>query len=184
MTWTIEDGADAFPTDNTQWSDWDEDGFGDNYGNLSWTDRSENWPGEYYQYARDQDACPTLPGNSWQEDILGCPDRDGDGWADFMDAFPANPDEYLDSDKDGIADGNDDCPTRKWKLNNRRCRVAQTMMEMVGVTQKRVQIGSRLIQLNGQTLTEMAMVTIQLEQVQIHVLMKQDSHSKATFLVV
>ena len=30
-----------FPTDNTQWSDWDEDGFGDNYGNLSWTDRNE-----------------------------------------------------------------------------------------------------------------------------------------------
>ena len=109
-TWRIEDGADAFPTDNSQWSDWDEDGFGDNYGNLSWTDRSENWPGEYYQYARDQDACPTLPGNSWQADILGCPDGDGDGWADFMDAFPANSDEYLDSDKDGIADGEDDCP--------------------------------------------------------------------------
>ena len=108
--WTIEDGADAFPTDNTQWSDWDEDGFGDNYGNLSWVDRSENWPGEYYQYARDQDACPTLAGSSWQEDILGCPDSDSDGWADFMDAFPGDPDEYLDSDKDGIADGNDDCP--------------------------------------------------------------------------
>ena len=109
-TWTVEDGADAFPSDNTQWSDWDEDGFGDNYGNLSWTDRSVNWPGEYYQYARDQDACPTLSGNSWQDDILGCPDGDGDGWADFMDAFPADANEYLDSDKDGIADGLDACP--------------------------------------------------------------------------
>ena len=108
--WRIEDGADAFPTDNTQWSDWDEDGFGDNYGNLSWTDRNENWPGEYYQYARDQDACPTLAGDSWQDDILGCPDSDSDGWADFMDAFPSDADEYLDSDSDGIADGNDDCP--------------------------------------------------------------------------
>ena len=108
--WTIEDGADAFPTDDTQWSDWDEDGFGDNFGNLSWTDRSENWPGEYYQYARNQDACPTLPGDSWQEDILGCPDGDGDGWADFMDAFPADENEYLDSDRDGVADGYDDCP--------------------------------------------------------------------------
>ena len=29
--WTVGDGADAFPSDNTQWSDWDEDGFGDNY---------------------------------------------------------------------------------------------------------------------------------------------------------
>ena len=108
--WSIEDGADAFPTDDTQWSDWDEDGFGDNYGNLSWIDRNENWPGDYYQYARDQDACPTLPGNSWQDDILGCPDGDGDGWADFMDSFPANPDEYLDTDSDGVADGSDACP--------------------------------------------------------------------------
>jgi len=108
--WTIDDGADAFPSDVTQWSDWDEDGFGDNYGNQSWIDRNANWPGEYYQYARDQDACPTLPGDSWQDDILGCPDGDGDGWADFMDAFPADVNEYLDSDLDGIADGYDDCP--------------------------------------------------------------------------
>ena len=109
-SWSISDGADSFPADETQWSDWDEDGFGDNYGNLSWSDRSSNWPGEYYQYARDQDACPTLSGNSWQDDILGCPDSDGDGWANFMDAFPADPEEYLDSDGDGVADGNDDCP--------------------------------------------------------------------------
>lgn len=108
--WSIDDGADVFPLDGTQWSDWDEDGFGDNYGNISWINRNLNWPGEYYQYARDQDACPTLYGSSWQEDILGCPDGDGDGWADFMDAFPADANEYIDSDKDGIADGADDCP--------------------------------------------------------------------------
>jgi hypothetical protein len=108
--WKMEDGADVFPLDATQWSDWDEDGFGDNYGNLSWIDRNLNWPGEYYQYSRDQDACPTLYGDSWQEDILGCPDGDGDGWADFMDAFPADANEYIDSDKDGIADGGDACP--------------------------------------------------------------------------
>ncbi len=110
MSWTVEDGADAFPDDSTQWSDWDEDGHGDNYGNLSWTDRNTNWPGEYYQYARNQDACPTLPGNSWQDDIFGCPDGDGDGWADFMDAFPADANEHLDSDSDGVADGYDFCP--------------------------------------------------------------------------
>ena len=109
-SWSVGDGADAFPADETQWSDWDEDGFGDNYGNLSWTDRNSNWPGEYYQYSRDQDACPTLAGNSWQDDILGCPDGDGDGWANFMDAFPADANEYQDTDGDGIADGYDDCP--------------------------------------------------------------------------
>jgi len=108
--WTVEDGADAFPLDETQWSDWDEDGFGDNFANISWLDRNTNWPGEYYQYARDQDSCPTLPGTSWQDDILGCPDSDGDGWANFMDGFPSDPDEHLDSDGDGVADGADACP--------------------------------------------------------------------------
>ena len=49
---------------------------------------------------------------------------------------------------------------------------------------KKGQIGNRLTQLSGQTLTLMAMVTIQLEQVQIHALMKQDSHSKAMFSAV
>ena len=114
--WTVEDGADAFPTDETQWSDWDLDGFGDNWGNESWSTLREelssqsNWPGEYFAFARDQDSCPTLEGTSWQDDILGCPDSDGDGWANFMDAFPGDPDEYLDSDGDGFADGKDDCP--------------------------------------------------------------------------
>ena len=108
--WTIEDGADAFPTDETQWSDWDEDGFGDNWGNESWNNRNEIWPGMYYAFARDQDACPTLSGGSWQEGILGCQDSDGDGWADFMDAFPADSEEYQDSDGDGFADGKDACP--------------------------------------------------------------------------
>jgi hypothetical protein len=108
--WLISDGADAFPLDQTQWSDWDEDGFGDNYGNLSWEDRPSQWPGEYYSYAQNQDACPTLAGDSWKEDIFGCPDSDSDGWADSMDAFPGDPNEYRDSDGDSYADGNDGCP--------------------------------------------------------------------------
>ena len=109
-SWTVEDGADAFPLDPTQWSDFDEDGFGDNYGNLSWYDRDSTWPGEYYQFASEQDACPSQYGESWKEDILGCPDTDGDGWANFMDAFPFDAEEYLDTDLDGVADGKDACP--------------------------------------------------------------------------
>ena len=109
-SWTAEDGADAFPLESTQWSDYDEDGLGDNYGNLSWYDRDSTWPGEYIQFARDQDACPAQYGESWKEDIFGCPDTDGDGWANFMDAFPFDADEYLDSDLDGVADGKDACP--------------------------------------------------------------------------
>ena len=110
-SWSVEDGADAFPAESTQWSDWDEDGFGDNWGNSTWVERNENWPGEFYLFAKEQDTCPTLPGNSWQDDILGCPDSDGDGWADYMDAFPGDAENYRDIDGDGIADGNDDCMT-------------------------------------------------------------------------
>ena len=108
--WGTEDGADAFPLEATQWSDYDEDGYGDNYGNMSWFDRDQTWPGEYVQFASEQDACPSQAGDSWKEDILGCPDSDGDGWANFMDAFPFDSEEYLDTDLDGVPDGKDDCP--------------------------------------------------------------------------
>ena len=35
-----------------------------------------------------------------------------------MDAFPGDPDEYLDSDGDGFADGKDDCPESGVHLRN------------------------------------------------------------------
>ena len=81
--WSVGDGADAFPSDDTQWSDWDEDGFGDNYGNLSWIDRIRTGLENTINTQR-QDACPLY------RVILArrhprCPDGDGDGWADFMD---------------------------------------------------------------------------------------------------
>ena len=44
-TWQIDSGADAFPADATQWSDFDEDGYGDNWGNNTWDDRNPSWPG-------------------------------------------------------------------------------------------------------------------------------------------
>jgi hypothetical protein len=106
----IIDGADAFPSDSTQWADWDEDGYGDNWGNSSWTDRTESWPGEFYSFAKDQDYCPLQEGTSYREEIYGCPDSDADGWANFMDAFPFDADEHLDDDDDGFANGNDACP--------------------------------------------------------------------------
>ena len=110
VIWTIDDGADALPDNPTQWSDFDEDGFGDNYGNHSWTmTRDDSWPGEYVLLALNQDACPLQYGDSSLGEILGCNDKDGDGWADFIDAFPDDVNEYLDSDKDGFADGTDDC---------------------------------------------------------------------------
>ena len=90
------DGEDSFDDDQTQWRDTDGDGFGDNIGG---TNRS----------------CPNEVGNSTQGNVLGCPDSDGDGWADSVDAFPADDTQYSDQDGDGYGDnmsGNspDSCP--------------------------------------------------------------------------
>ncbi|MGY8701174.1 MAG: S8 family serine peptidase [Candidatus Poseidoniales archaeon] len=94
--WQIEDGADSFPDEVSQWSDIDGDGFGDNQlGVLS-------------------DDCPNQYGTS-TEGLLGCPDSDSDGWVDSVDAFANDSSQWQDSDGDGYGDnssGNngDDCP--------------------------------------------------------------------------
>ena len=59
----IDDIEDAFPTEVTQWTDVDGDGFGDNAEGA------------------DPDDCPAVSGES-NEDRNGCPDGDGDGWSD------------------------------------------------------------------------------------------------------
>jgi hypothetical protein len=63
--WLTEDGADAFGNEPTQWSDYDEDGFGDNWANDSWTDRNPTWPGVLNGDAVSQDACPLQVGIFW-----------------------------------------------------------------------------------------------------------------------
>lgn len=113
--WSAEDGADAFANEPTQWSDYDEDGFGDNWANDSWTDRNPSWPGVLNGDAVSQDACPLQAGTSWQGGMVGCPDADGDGWYNVMDAFPQDPTQYADSDGDGFGDNEsgfepDACP--------------------------------------------------------------------------
>jgi preprotein translocase subunit SecG len=111
--WLVEDGADAIANDSTQWSDFDEDGYGDNFGNESWqVSRNENWPGEYLFLANMQDACPLESGSSWKDEFYGCRDTDGDGYADVLDAFPNDVDDYRDIDGDGIGDSKDACPNQ------------------------------------------------------------------------
>jgi hypothetical protein len=90
------DEGDAFPTEITQWSDMDSDGFGDSI------------------YGTQADACPDIFGTSTL-DRLGCLDTDGDGWSDEGDAFPNNVNAWSDTDGDGWANQNgtdisDDCP--------------------------------------------------------------------------
>ena len=100
-TWTVANGADAYPSDGTQWADTDGDGYGDNPSGTN------------------GDACPTQSGTS-TSDRLGCPDTDGDGYSDpdgsfgvddGADAFPNDPNRWGDHDGDGYDDGLDDeCP--------------------------------------------------------------------------
>ena len=84
----INQQGDAFPLDETQWSDIDGDGFGDNVsGNNS-------------------DFCPTEFGTSYLDTLeIGCLD-DGDGWADNWgrDKFPGDATQWDDSDGDGYGD--------------------------------------------------------------------------------
>ena len=80
------DLEDTHPGDGTQWSDSDGDGFGDNPGGTN------------------PDACPSQPGNSTKGNRLGCPDNDGDGWDNVIDALPEQGTQWLDQDGDGYGD--------------------------------------------------------------------------------
>ena len=107
--------------------DGDGDGYSDVCG-LEWCGAASVWTSEgQYGYARGDttDSCPSIPGTSY-ETRYGCPDTDGDGWADPLpDAdvgiADACPNEYgraiskdwrgcPDADGDGWADVEDDFP--------------------------------------------------------------------------
>ena len=101
----IGDNLDAFPTQITQWSDYDGDGFGDNYANSSWS-TGFTMTGQYVPNAYRQDACPLLPGTSFLgvipngEEIViyGCPDSDGDGYADILEQSSSELDQVSDKE--------------------------------------------------------------------------------------
>ena len=92
------DANDPFHLDPTQWSDEDEDGFGDEPG------------------GNQGDDCLNWAGTSDQDGVYGCADGDGDGWADQIDLWNTNSLLWSDSDLDGYADQrgdetlSDDCP--------------------------------------------------------------------------
>ena len=111
--WTLDDGADAFPTDPAQWSDFDGDGLGDNHNDPNWDNRPF-WPGEYLQIVGDYDRCPAIAGNSTKSP--GMPRQDGDGYDNDNDAFPRDGTQWTDEDADGYGDNADGfeadaCPT-------------------------------------------------------------------------
>ncbi len=113
---------DEFPYDNTQWSDEDGDGYGDNINGNNpdlfpgdpdeWADSDGDTFGDNYQ-----DMCPYVSGTLSTGDFIGCPDSDGDGYADIEDEFDDEPTQWYDYDGDGYGDnpgGNysDACPNQ------------------------------------------------------------------------
>ena len=136
-TRTVEDDDGAFPFDPTQWSDTDQDGFGDNrfgsnadkfpFDPTQWYDidgdgYGDNPDGQNYdaflaepsQWSDvDGDRCGDNPAGRNPDlfiyDPTQCEDNDGDGWGDNLSGN--NPDPYLfDFDNDGYNDSIDVLP--------------------------------------------------------------------------
>jgi hypothetical protein len=105
--------ADAFATDMTQWNDTDDDGYGDNWADATLNATRHEWGiGLFVDNATTPDACPFVRGGSFA-DRFGCPDADGDAYSDGdenwtqengSDAFPTEPTQWLDTDRDGWGD--------------------------------------------------------------------------------
>lgn len=83
--------VDAFPSINSQHSDSDNDGFGDNIDGT-WGDH-----------------CPTTPGTSYI-DFFGCVDSDSDGYSELTDFDDNDSENWIDTDGDGVGDNSDVFP--------------------------------------------------------------------------
>mgnify|MGYP006259951129 FL=1 len=105
--------ADAFLNDVSQWNDTDEDGYGDNWDDPSLNATRALWDiGQFVDNASQPDACPFIRGTS-SSDRFGCVDTDLDTFSDGdenwtiangSDAFPLEPTQWLDTDRDGWGD--------------------------------------------------------------------------------
>jgi len=73
---------------------------------LDTTDRDQDRDG----YKDSNDDCISSYGSSNLGSYYGCPDSDGDGWADLEDEFPTDSSEHADYDGDGYGDNGDEFP--------------------------------------------------------------------------
>ncbi|MDC0055822.1 hypothetical protein OAJ94_02080 [Deltaproteobacteria bacterium] len=112
------DVIDAFPDEETQWSDADGDGSGDNPNGEN-GDQFPSDPTQQidedgdgfgdYPFGNFGDYCPDTYGTS-VIDVYGCIDTDGDGYSDLNDGFPNDLSRWKDSDRDGVEDSRDMFP--------------------------------------------------------------------------
>lgn len=93
---------DAFPQDADNWSDADSDGFGDQTDDA-FTDDADNWTDA------DGDGFGDQTDDAFPDDADNWTDADGDGFGDETDdAFPDDATEWVDADEDGFGDNEDD----------------------------------------------------------------------------
>ena len=78
-------------------------------------DRNEDEDDDNDGFLDKHDDCPNDAGTSNNGRLFGCPDADGDGYADSIDSFPSTPSQWADTDEDGYGDSptglnGDQCP--------------------------------------------------------------------------
>jgi hypothetical protein len=99
--WSVAQGADALPSNPTQWNDTDGDGWGDNWADGTWNASRNGTVGQWVEGATEVDRFPSAT-TQWVDD-------DGDGWGDnqngsLADAFLNDSTQWRDSDGDGFGD--------------------------------------------------------------------------------
>ena len=103
--WTVADGADALPSERTQWIDGDRDGYGDD----STGERADACPWEFGTSTKAVNASSTSPDGYVATPSFGCLDEDGDGWVDRTESplMDRDPNEHFDRDGDGVGSNSD-----------------------------------------------------------------------------
>ena len=99
----VDDSADAFPLDSSEFADTDGDGVGNN------SDEDDDGDGvldgdDLFPLNREESADADQDGIGDNAD----PDDDNDGVGDTADAFPNDPAEFRDTDQDGIGNNADE----------------------------------------------------------------------------
>ena len=107
------DAYDTFPFNDEQWSDSDNDGYGDNptgtEGDAFPDNPSQNSDSDGDGYGDNQSQGATQI-DAFPMDESEWLDSDEDGHGDNSDAFPLDESEWLDSDGDGYGDNSDAFP--------------------------------------------------------------------------